>query len=80
LWRTVYLSKLPRLAKKLRVMVGWTLDLMFGREIEQMITMRDVEMLSDRLARLRTKARNDGDARLLDLGQGTSVGPRSRLD
>ena len=74
LWRTVYLSKLPRLAKKLRVMVGWTLDLFFGREIEQMITMRDVEMLSDRLARLRTKARTDRDARLLDLDQGTSVG------
>jgi NADH dehydrogenase len=80
LWRTVYLSKLPRLAKKLRVMVGWTLDLFFGREIEQMITIRDVEMLSDRLARLRTKARTDRDARLLDLDQGTSVGPRSRLD
>jgi len=78
LWRTVYLSKLPRLAKKLRVMVGWTLDLFFGREIEQMITIRDVEMLSDRLARLRTRARTDRDARLLDLDQG-SVGPRSRL-
>jgi NADH:quinone reductase (non-electrogenic) len=34
LWRTVYLMKLPRLPKKLRVMVGWTLDLLFGREIE----------------------------------------------
>jgi NADH dehydrogenase len=56
LWRTVYLAKLPGLAKKLRVMVGWTLDLFFGREIEQMITLRDVEMLSDRLARLRSKA------------------------
>ena len=67
LWRTVYLSKLPRLAKKLRVMVGWTLDLFFGREIEQMITMRDVEMLSDRLARLRAKTRTHRDARLPDL-------------
>ena len=56
LWRTVYLAKLPGLAKKLRVMVGWTLDLFFGREIEQMITLRDVEMVSDRLARLRNKA------------------------
>lgn len=56
LWRTVYLAKLPGLAKKLRVMVGWTLDLFFGREIEQMITLRAVEMVSDRLARLRNKA------------------------
>jgi hypothetical protein len=43
-------------------MVGWTPDLFFGREIEQMITVRDVEMLSDRLARLRNKARTDGGA------------------
>jgi NADH dehydrogenase len=75
LWRTVYLAKLPGLAKKLRVMVGWTLDLFFGREIEQMITLRDVEMLSDRLARLRNKAKTDGEARLLDLGNDASAGP-----
>ena len=54
-WRAVYLMKLPRLAKKLRVMVGWTLDLFFSREIEQMITLRDVQALSDRLARIRAQ-------------------------
>ena len=64
LWRTIYLAKLPRLAKKLRVMVGWMLDLVFGREIEQLITLRDVELLSDRLARLRSKApTSDGPRR-----------------
>lgn len=63
LWRTVYLAKLPGLGKKFRVMVGWTLDLFFGREIEQMITLRDVELLSDRLARLRDRARMDGEAK-----------------
>jgi NADH dehydrogenase len=56
LWRTVYLMKLPRLPKKLRVMVGWTLDLLFGREIEQMITLRDVEALSDMAGRVRARA------------------------
>ena len=61
-------------------MVGWTLDLFFGREIEQLITLRDVELLSDRLARLRNKARTDGEAQRLELGDGTSVGPRFRLD
>jgi NADH dehydrogenase len=61
LWRTIYLAKLPGLAKKLRVMVGWTLDLFFGRQIEQMITLRDVELLTDRLARLRNKARTDNE-------------------
>src|ERR1700726_1687285 len=54
-WRAVYLMKLPRLAKKLRVMVGWTLDLFFSRENEQMITLRDVQALSDRLARIRAQ-------------------------
>jgi NADH:ubiquinone reductase (H+-translocating) len=51
MWRTVYLAKLPGLAKKVRVMVDWTLDLLFGREIEQMITLRDAEMIADRLAK-----------------------------
>jgi hypothetical protein len=41
----VYLLKLPRLLKKLRVMVGWTLDLFFSRDTKQMITSRDVEAL-----------------------------------
>jgi NADH:ubiquinone reductase (H+-translocating) len=56
-WRSVYLMKLPRLAKKLRVMVSWTADLFFGREIEQMITLRDVEELSSQWARIRARAR-----------------------
>src|SRR6266481_1157840 len=54
-WRTVYLMKLPRLPKKLRVMVGCTLDLFFARDIEQMITLRDVEALSDMAGRIRTR-------------------------
>jgi NADH dehydrogenase len=56
MWRSIYLMKLPRLAKKLRVMMDWTLDLLFGREIEQMITLRDVQALSDQVARIRARA------------------------
>jgi NADH dehydrogenase len=56
-WRSVYLMKLPRLAKKLRVMVSWTLDLFFGQEMEQMITLRDVEGLSNQWARIRARAK-----------------------
>ncbi|MFL6529101.1 MAG: NAD(P)/FAD-dependent oxidoreductase [Chthoniobacterales bacterium] len=52
MWRSVYLAKLPRVVKKLRVMIAWTLDLLFGRDIEQMITLRDVEELSERWARI----------------------------
>ncbi len=32
LWRTVYLAKLPRLEKKLRVALDWTLDLAFAKD------------------------------------------------
>ena len=56
-WRSVYLMKLPRLAKKLRVMVSWTLDLFFGQEIEQMITVRDIEAFSGQLARIRARTK-----------------------
>src|SRR6201987_681564 len=55
LWRTVYLLKLPRLAKKLRVISGWMLELLFSREIEQVITLRDVEELTSRLTRIRDR-------------------------
>jgi hypothetical protein len=47
--------KLPRLPKKLRVMVGWTLDLFFSRDIEQMLTLRDVEALSGLAGRIRAR-------------------------
>ena len=69
LWRTVYLMKLPRLPKKLRVMVGWTLDLLFAKDIEQMLTLRDVEALSDMAVRIRTRAT-----------QPTAITPVSALD
>ena len=35
IWRTVYLSKLPRFEKKLRVAMDWTLDLAFSKDIVQ---------------------------------------------
>jgi len=54
-WRSVYLMKLPRLAKKLRVMASWTLDIFFGQEIEQTISVRDIEALSAQLARVRAR-------------------------
>ncbi len=39
-WRTVYLSKLPGLVRRLRVTIDWTLDLFFPRDITQIQTMR----------------------------------------
>lgn len=35
LWRTVYLSKLPRAEKKIRVALDWTLDLLFSKDLVQ---------------------------------------------
>jgi NADH dehydrogenase len=36
LWRTVYLLKLPRADRKLRVMLDWTLDLFFPRDLNHL--------------------------------------------
>lgn len=35
LWRTIYLIKLPRIEKKLRVALDWTLDLFFSKDFVQ---------------------------------------------
>ncbi len=40
LWRTVYLSKLPRFEKKCRVAIDWTLDLVFAKDFVQFLTVR----------------------------------------
>lgn len=40
LWRTIYLSKLPRLEKKVRVALEWTLDVVFSKDIVQFATTR----------------------------------------
>lgn len=40
LWRTIYLSKLPRFEKKLRVAFDWTLDLFFSKDIVQFLDVR----------------------------------------
>ncbi len=49
LWRSVYLSKLPGLAKKVRVAIQWTLDLLLPRQIEQLLTLKALEQI-ERLA------------------------------
>jgi NADH dehydrogenase len=44
LWRTIYLAKLPRAEKKLRVMLDWTLDLFFSKDLVQYTTVRSPAM------------------------------------
>lgn len=44
LWRGIYLSKLPGFQKKVRVMLDWTLDLVFSKDIVQIPTLRSPTM------------------------------------
>jgi NADH dehydrogenase len=44
LWRTIYLSKLPRLEKKVRVAIAWTLDVLFQKDLVQFETVRGQTM------------------------------------
>jgi NADH dehydrogenase len=37
MWRTIYLAKLPGLSRKLRVMVDWTLELFFSRDVSLLL-------------------------------------------
>jgi NADH:quinone reductase (non-electrogenic) len=59
MWRSIYLMKLPRLEKRLRVAIEWLLNVVFERDLGQYLTLRDVELLN-RLIDRPTKARGAG--------------------
>ena len=40
LWRTIYLAKLPRLRKRFRVALDWTLDLFLSKDLVQFLPGR----------------------------------------
>ena len=40
LWRTIYLKKIPRLDKKVRILLDWTIDVFFDRDIARLKTMK----------------------------------------
>ena len=40
LWRTIYLSKLPRFEKKVRVALDWTLDMFFSKDLVHFMILR----------------------------------------
>jgi NADH:ubiquinone reductase (H+-translocating) len=40
MWRTIYLMKLPRLEKRLRVALGWTWDLVFSKDLVKFLARR----------------------------------------
>ena len=39
LWRTIYLLKLPRVEKKVRVALDWTLDVFFSKDFVQLCSI-----------------------------------------
>ena len=53
LWRTVYLAKLPRFEKKVRVALRWTLELLFSKDIAQYVTLGGLERMERRFEFLR---------------------------
>src|SRR5262245_54380015 len=75
LWRTIYLSKLPRFEKKLRVALDWTLDLFFSKDLVQFVTQRAPSVSEDE-AHARRPAAADGDAAPLPIAP--PVGARER--
>jgi NADH dehydrogenase len=39
LWRAIYLAKLPRLEKKIRVAAEWMMDLLFPKDLVQFMAL-----------------------------------------
>jgi NADH dehydrogenase len=46
LWRTYYLLRIPLLEKRIRVMLDWTLDLFFERDLVQLAVSRERRLVS----------------------------------
>lgn len=56
LWRTIYLSKLPRFEKKLRVALDWTLDLFFSKDLVQLLPAHAEHFAHDPPAAVETES------------------------
>jgi NADH dehydrogenase len=52
MWRTIYLSKLPRFEKKFRVALDWTLDLLFSKDLVQFQTTRGARLPTNNIGEL----------------------------
>ena len=40
MWRAIYLAKMPGTGQKIRILMDWLLDIIFGRDIPELSTMR----------------------------------------
>jgi NADH dehydrogenase len=50
LWRTIYLLKLPRVEKKVRVALDWTLDVFFSKDLVQYLHERSALVVNTPIA------------------------------
>lgn len=48
LWRTYYLNRIPQFEKRLRVMLDWTLDLFFKRDLVQLAVTRERTLATEK--------------------------------
>jgi len=46
MWRGIYLSKLPGIERKIRVLMDWTIELFFPRDIVQTIDLEQEKTLN----------------------------------
>ena len=60
MWRAVYLAKLPGLERKARVLVDWTMELFFPRDIVQTIDLSEIGNPEARPAPLESRPRKLG--------------------
>jgi len=60
MWRSIYLSKLPGLDRKVRIMIDWTLDIFFPR---------DINLLSPRYTKLLRQVHLEPDDILFNKGE-----------
>lgn len=74
LWRSAYLLKLPRLDRKIRVLLQWGLDICFPRDTVQLLTIQSVR--SGRVEELMDSAR---DAESADASEPPGTSPASDL-
>ena len=58
MWRTIYLMKLPRLEKRLRVAIDWTWDLIFSKDLVKFLSRR-----KETISQAQAEVRRSRDAR-----------------
>jgi NADH dehydrogenase len=60
LWRTFYLVNMPTIEKRLRVMVDWTIDIFFNRDVTRLkIFASEREEKEEKKGKLDTETQND---------------------